>query len=365
MSPLAQRYRRRLDRLQEALRERGEEALWVEPSVGLYYLTGLEPISMERLFGLLVPGSGRPRMVVPLLLADECEHVDVADHLLWSDAEGPEEATATALKGVSRLLVAGSLPVWSLRLLEKASPGMELEVDPGILPNLRERKEAEEVELIRRSGAITDETVSWVGTLDLKSMTERQLAGKIMARYLELGHEPSPHGLVASGENTAMPHYVGSDVPIRTDRPLLMDFGCAVDGYWSDITRLYFPQNLDPEIEEAYEIVCDAYDAAFSVLEPGVTCAEVDRAAREVIEKAGYGEAFLHRTGHGLGLEVHEEPYLKGGNEKPLEVGHVFSVEPGIYLKGRFGVRYENIVYLGPDGPESMNRSPRKHYFRV
>jgi hypothetical protein len=150
--------------------------------------------------------------------------------------EGPEEATATALKGVSRLLVAGSLPVWSLRLLEKARPGMEVEQDPGILPDLRERKEAEEVELIRRSGAITDETVSWVGTLDLESMTERQLAGKIMARYLDLGHEPSPHGLVASGENAAMPHYVVGDVPIRTDRPLLMDFGCAVDGYWSDIT---------------------------------------------------------------------------------------------------------------------------------
>jgi Xaa-Pro aminopeptidase len=144
-----------------------------------------------------------------------------------------------------------------------------------------------------------------------------------------------------------------------------MDFGCAVDGYWSDITRLYFPRDLDGEIREAYEIVCEAYEAAFAILEPGVPCQDVDRAARRVIENAGYGDAFLHRTGHGLGLEVHEEPYLRDGNEKSLEVGHMFSVEPGIYVQGRFGVRYENIVHLGAGGPEPMNLSPRKHYFNT
>jgi Xaa-Pro aminopeptidase len=365
VSPLAQRYQRRLGGLQDKLRESGAEALWVEPSVGLFYLTGLEPVSMERLFGLLVPASGSPRMVVPLLLKDECEHVDVAEQVVWSDAEGPENAAATALEGVSRLLVQGSLPVWSLRLLEKTRPGIEVEEDPGVLPGLRERKEPEEVELIRRSGALTDETVSWVGTLDLENLTERQLSGKIQARYLELGHRHSPFGLIATGANTAMPHYVGGDVPISTEQLLLMDFGCAVDGYWSDITRIYFPRDLEEQVEEAYEVVCEAYDAAFGVLEPGVPCQEVDQAAREVIENACYGDAFLHRTGHGLGLEVHEEPYLRDGNEKPLEVGHVFSVEPGIYVQGRFGVRYENIVHLGADGPEPMNLSPRKHYFNT
>jgi Xaa-Pro dipeptidase len=201
--------------------------------------------------------------------------------------------------------------------------------------------------------------------LDLENFTERQLAGKIQARYLELGHRPSPFGLVATGANTAMPHYVGGDVPINTEQLLLMDFGCAIDGYWSDITRIYFPRDLEEEVEEAYEIVCEAYEAAFDVLEPGVPCQEVDRAARKVIENAGYGDAFLHRTGHGLGLEVHEEPYLRDGNEKPLEVGHVFSVEPGIYLQERFGVRYENIVHLGAHGPEPMNLSPRKHFFNT
>jgi Xaa-Pro aminopeptidase len=363
MSPLAERCQRRLGGLQEALRERGAEALWVEPSVGLFYLTGLEPVSMERLFGLLVPASGSPRMVVPLLLMDECEHIDEVEQVVWGDAEGPEKATAKVLRDIPHLLVQGSLPVWSLRLLEQARPGMEIEQDPGVLAGLRERKEPEEVELIRRSGALTDETVSWVGTLHLENLTERQLAGKIQARYLQLGHRPSPYSLIATGANTAMPHYVGGDVPIRTDQLLLMDFGCAVDGYWSDITRIYFPRDLEEGVEEAYEIVCRAYDAALGISEPGIPCQDVDRAARAVIEEAGYGNAFLHRTGHGLGLEVHEEPYLRDGNEKPLEIGHVFSVEPGIYLQGRFGVRYENIIHLGEDGPEPMNLSPRKHFF--
>jgi Xaa-Pro aminopeptidase len=365
VSPLSDHHERRVSLVQEELHERGLEALWVEPSVGLFYLTGLEPLSMERLFGLLVPTSGSPRMVVPLLLKDECEHVDIAEQVVWSDDEGPERAAAAVLDGVSRLAVQGSLPVWSLRVLEKVRPGMEVEEDPGVLSGLRERKEPVEVDLIRRSGELTDETVSWVGTLDLDNLTERQLAGKIQARYLELGHRPSPHGLIATGANTAMPHYAGRDLPIRTDQLLLMDFGCAIDGYWSDITRIYFPRDLGEEVEEVYDIVCSAYDAAFAILEPGIPCQEVDRAARAVVEGAGYGDAFLHRTGHGLGLEVHEEPYLRGGYQKPLKVGHVFSVEPGIYLQGRFGVRYENIVHLGREGPESMNLSPRKHFLNT
>jgi Xaa-Pro dipeptidase len=364
VSPLAEHHKRRIGLVQEALRDRNLEALWVEPSVGLFYLTGLELVSLERLFGLLLPASGRPKMVVPLLLKDECEHVDIAEHITWSDSEGPEKAAAAALYGVSRLLVQGSLPFWSLHLLEKVNPAMEVEQDPGLLSGFRERKEVEEVDLIRRSGALTDEIVSWIGSLDLENLTERRLAGKVQARYLELGHQPSPYGLVATGENAAMPHYVGGDVPIHTAQPLLMDFGGAIEGYWSDITRIYFPRDLDPEVEEAYEIVCNAYDAAFGVLEPGIPCGEVDRAARSVIDEAGYGDVFLHRTGHGLGLEVHEEPYLRDSNEKPLEVGHVFSIEPGVYVRGRFGVRYENIVHLGQGGPESMNLSPRKHFFQ-
>jgi Xaa-Pro aminopeptidase len=301
---------------------------------------------------------------VPLLLRDECEHVDIAEHFVWGDDEGPDGAVEAALKGLSRLHVQGSLPYWTLRAITAVRTDLQVEPDPGVLSGLRERKDEDEVELIRRSGAITDETVEWVGSLALGGMTEGELSGRLQAHYLELGHKPTPYGLVAAGANAAMPHYTGGDVLIRTDEPLLMDFGGSVGGYWSDITRIYFPTHLDAEIEEAYEVVCQAYDAAFDTLEPGITCHEVDHAARAVIESGGYGGRFIHRTGHGLGLEVHEPPYLRSGNNQALEVGHVFSVEPGIYVPERFGMRYENIVYLGADGPESMNHSPRRHVFK-
>jgi Xaa-Pro dipeptidase len=362
VSGLTDTHTTRIERVRAALAERGLQALWIDPSVDLFYLTGLEPVSLERLFGLLVPAAGELRVVVPLLLRDECTHLP-ADLLVWSDEDGPLEAARSATSDLSRLGVQGSLPFWAYRLLRSAGPHLEIDLEPGIVGALRECKDPDEVELIRASGAVTDDVVEWVGSLELEGLTERRLNGRIQARYLELGHRPIPEALVASGANAAMPHYTGGDVPIGLDRPLLMDFGGAVGGYWSDITRIYFPRALEPEIAEAYDIVCRAYDAAVAVIEPGVPSGEVDRAARGVITEAGYGDAFVHRTGHGLGLDIHEPPYIVPGGAGPLEVGHVFSVEPGIYVRGRFGVRFENIIHLGPGGPEPVNHSPRIHRF--
>lgn len=357
-------YARRLDRLRKSMAAANLEALWVEPSVGLVYLTGLEPVSMERLFGLVVRSEGDLRLVVPELLADECDALpQPAEQFVWDDAGGPEAAAAAALAGIDRVGIQGSLPSWSWSLLRSVRPSLDVELEPGVLGALRRLKDAQEVDAIRRSGVVTDEMVAWVGTLDVSGLTEAQLAGKIQARYLEMGLKPSPHELVASGANSSMPHYVGSDELISKHCLLLMDIGCALDGYWSDITRIYFPSPLEGELKHCYEIVRAAYDAAFDVIEAGLACKDVDAAARKVITDAGYGERFIHRTGHGLGLEVHEPPYLHGASEDVLEVGHVFSIEPGIYLPGRFGVRYENIVYLGDEGPESMNHSPDLHLF--
>jgi Xaa-Pro aminopeptidase len=357
-------YRDRLDRLRSALGEADTEAMWVEPSVGLTYLTGLTPVSIERLFGLIVTPRDDLRLVVPELLADESKELPgEAEFFVWDDATGPERAAAAALEGIDRIAIQGSLPSWSWALLGSVRPSIEATIDDGVLGRLRELKDAQEVDALRRSGAVTDEIVEWIGSLDLGEMTEAQLAGRIQARYLELGFRPTPEGLIASGANSAMPHYIGGAERIGTDRLLLMDFGCAVDGYWSDITRIYFPRPLSGQVKECYEIVCAAHDAAFETAGPGVFCSDVDAAARKVITDAGYGDNFIHRTGHGLGMEVHEPPYLTGANDQPLEVGHVFSIEPGIYLPGRFGVRFEKIVHLGESGLESMNNSPREHFF--
>ncbi|MDQ3986617.1 MAG: Xaa-Pro peptidase family protein [Actinomycetota bacterium] len=361
--PLSTRHADRLTRLREKMGESGVAVLWVEPSINFLYLTGLDPLSIERLSGLLVPAEGDLTLVVPAMLEEETRALGATNTFTWTDGEGPEGAAGKALAQVSKLWVQPTLPMWAGELLRRSSPGLEVEVEPGLIPALRRIKDDHEVELLRQSGEFTDEVVEWVGELDLERMTERKLARRIRARYLELGVEGADWALVASGPNASMPHYAGGDVAIETNRPLLLDFGGAVEGYWSDITRIYFPRDLDPEIKEAYEVVCAAAEAAFKTAAPGVACSEVDRAARSVIEDAGLGEYFVHRTGHGLGLDVHEDPYIREGNEVPLEVGNVFSIEPGVYVPGRYGVRYENIVHLSDRGPESFNHSPREHYF--
>lgn len=355
----------RLSQLTGAMQERSIDYLWVEPSVGFFYLTGIEALSSERLTGLLVASNGELRLLVPLLLRDEFAGLAPgADQFVWDDAEGPDEAASSVLAGVKTIHVQGSLPMSAFDSLSRAAPSLEVELDPGILSGLRERKDGTELEHLRRSSELSDEVVEWIASLDLNGVTERQLAGRIRARYLELGYEPGEWALVATGANAAMPHYAGGDVPISVTEPLLTDFGGAVEGYWSDITRVHFPRDADAEVLEAHEVVCAAAGAAFEKAGVGVPCRDVDRAARKVIEDAGYGDYFIHRTGHGLGLEVHEAPYITGANERLLEPGHVFTIEPGIYLPSRWGLRYENVVHIGEDEPESLNKSPRVHYLR-
>ena len=194
----------------------------------------------------------------------------------------------------------------------------------------------------------------WVAGADLEGRSERWLALELQMRFLRRGVVPYADYVIASGPNGALPHHETGTTPISAGAPLLTDFGCVVGGYYSDMTRVHLP--ADPgEAAEAYALVRAAHDAVIAGLEPGLPCHEADRLARDVIEAAGYGERFIHRTGHGVGLEIHEEPYLRPGNPAPLQVGHVFSVEPGIYVPGRFGVRYENLVHLGADGPELLN----------
>jgi len=349
--------RDRLERLRASMEAVGVDHLWIEPSVGFRYLTSAEPLSIERMAGLLVPREGEPRALAPEMMLAELEPLGV-ETVVWSDSDGPAAAITRVLTGVRTLHIQGSLPAWAWDALATASPAVSIHIDPGALSGLREVKDDDEVAALRRSAALADEVVEWIATLGLSNETESRVGGRIQARFLEASAQPwAP--LVATGANAAIPHYADAGSKIEVGRPLLCDLGACLDGYWSDITRVYFPAEVAPEVASAYEIVCAAYDAALSAVADGVPCAEVDRAARRVIEDAGYGDAFLHRTGHGLGLELHEPPYLNGGNESPLRVGNVFSIEPGIYVPGSFGLRYENIVYLGPEGPVELNRAPR------
>jgi Xaa-Pro aminopeptidase len=347
---------RHLDHVQQALRDAGADALWVHPSVDLRYLTGLDLISVERPTGLVIPATGGLRVCAPEMFAEQVAGLE-ADVVLWTDTEGPAGAIGRVLGGYKRLLVEPSLPVGHAFGLRDAGP--ELDLDPGILTGLRRRKAPDEIERLAAASVRADEAVAWIAEQDLEGWTERRLAGEVQAWFLQAGAEPYP-GIIASGPHAALPHHETGDTPIDTGAPLLTDFGCILDGYYSDITRVHFPAGLDGEVEEAYGLVLEAYQAAFAAVEPGVPAAEVDRAARAVFEAAGWADRFLHRVGHGLGMEIHEDPYLTGSNDEPLQVGDVFSIEPGLYVAGRFGLRYENTVVLEESGPRSLNHAPER-----
>jgi Xaa-Pro aminopeptidase len=243
--------------------------------------------------------------------------------------------------------------------MQAARSGLTVEIEDSIVASARAVKDESEMEALRRAGRVTDGTVEWVASLDLTGLTERQLARRISQHYTEAGHRPWDDLLIASGANAAMGHYNG-DLAIDRSVPLLIDIGSGVDGYQSDTTRVLFPAKVETEVEDAYGAVLDAYQAALSTVAPGVPAQEVDRAARRVITQAGYGDRFNHRTGHGVGLDIHEHPYIREGNAEPLQVGNCFSIEPGIYVPGRFGLRYENLVLLTSAGPEVLNRTSER-----
>ena len=344
---------RHLEPIREAVREAGADALWVHPAVDFRYLTGLAPLAVERPTALVILAGGGLRVLAPQMLAPELEAIE-GEVIAWSDGDGPDAAIARVLDGVRSLLVEPDLPSGVAFALRDARPGLDLVLDPGVLSGLRERKAPDELEHLRAAGREADAAMAWVAGADLEGRSERWLALELQMRFLRRGVEPYDY-VIASGPNGALPHHETGDAAIDPGAPLLTDFGCSVGGYHSDITRMHLPAD-EGEVAEAYAIVRAAHDAVIAGLEPGLPCHEADRLARDVIEAAGHGERFIHRTGHGVGLEIHEEPYLRPGNPAPLEAGHVFSVEPGIYVPGRFGVRYENLVHLGADGPELLNR---------
>jgi Xaa-Pro aminopeptidase len=344
-----------LEPIRAAVREAGADALWVHPGVDLRHLTGLAPLAMERPTALVVLAGGGLRALAPEMLAPELAEVEGAEVVAWGDGDGPAAAIARVLDGVHTLLVHASLPTGTAFALRAARPGLELVLDPGILAGLRERKRPDELEHLRAAGRHADEAALWIAAQPRSGLTERELALRLAVRFLEAGADPYDHYIVATGAHGALPHHVTGDTPIDPAQPLLCDFGCTVAGYHSDITRTYLPEGEDGEVAEALEIVRAAHDAVIAGLEPGLPAHEADKLARDVIAAAGYGDRFIHRTGHGVGLEIHEPPYLRPGNPDPLQAGHVFSVEPGIYVPGSFGVRYENLVHLGPDGPELLN----------
>lgn len=353
-------YAQRIARIQEELRKSGLGAAVLAPTDQMRYLSGWCEDGHERLIALLVPTVGEPAFVVPEMNAAQAREnpAGIPIVLGWKDSTGwhgivKETLESWRLNGTG-LAIDDELDAVHLLDLQRLLPGAPCVAAGDVMARLREIKSTDEIVAMTRSAAVTDAV--YEETLDClrAGMTEVELQEAIAAAYKRRGTWPE-FALVCFGPNSALPHHHTGESRLNLGDVVIMDIGCKIDDYASDITRTVAFGEPDPEARAVYEVVSRAHNAAFSAIRPGVTCEEVDAAARTVIEQAGYGDRFIHRTGHGIGLSTHEPPYIVEGNRQQLKTGMCFSDEPGVYLPGRFGVRIENIVTVTPDGARSLN----------
>jgi Xaa-Pro aminopeptidase len=368
----AERFGARLAAAAEATTAAGFDALLLGFGADLRYLTGYEALESERLTMLVVggrPGAVRlvvPRLEEPAALAGCRTTVPIAT---WDETDDPAALVARIVTEIaaapSRIGVSDRLWASQLLRLERALPGATFGSATRAIRGLRMTKDADEVQLLRLAAQAADRVVDQIAAGRLVGRTEADVAREVRARLGAEGHDEAHFAIVASGPNSASPHHDASDRVIRPGEPIVLDIGGTLGGYGSDITRTLWVTGGDPangpdeEFRHLFAVLHAAQAAATRAVRPGIACEAIDTVAGDVISAEGYGEAFIHRTGHGIGLEGHEEPYLVAGNAEPLGEGMAFSIEPGIYLAGRYGARIEDIVVCGPDGPVPLNTTDR------
>ena len=354
----------RLARAQLATRAAEVDALLISPGPDLRYLTGYDAIPLERLTCLVVQAEGEPVIIVPGLEKPAALASPIGDLgievLSWGETDDPYALVASILR--ERGLVAVDNHMWAEKVLRlrDAMPSAQQILAGAVLRELRMRKTADEVNALRRAGAAIDRVHAKMHEWLRAGRTEREVGQDIAAAIIEEGHVRVDFVIVGSGPNGASPHHELSDRVILDGEPVVVDIGGTMpDGYCSDETRTYSVGKPPQEFLDYYSVLQVAQAAACDHVRPGVTAEGVDAAARSVITEAGYGDYFVHRTGHGIGLETHEEPYIVTGNTEVLAPGMAFSIEPGIYLPGRHGARIEDILVCGETDGERLNLRPR------
>jgi Xaa-Pro aminopeptidase len=360
--------RSRLDRAQTATRAAGIDALLVSPGPDLFYLTGYSAVPLERLTCLVLPAEGDPRLVAPALERAAAVASPLGDLgveiVTWAETDNPYAVTASLLPhAVSTVGVDDHMWAAKVLSLRSSMPGVEQTLAGTVLRELRMRKSPDEVAALREAGAAIDTVHAQMQEWLRPGRSEREIGRDIAAAMTAAGHDRVDFIIVASGPNGASPHHEVSDRVVQPGESVVVDIGGTMpSGYCSDSTRTYFTGGgpVPAEVQAYYPALLDAQQQQCAHARPGVSAASVDAVGREAITAAGYGDAFVHRTGHGIGLETHEEPYVVAGNDLLLEEGMAFSIEPGIYLEGRSGARIEDIVVCTADGVDRLNRRPRE-----
>lgn len=355
-------YGERIARARARMRELGVDVLLLSTGPDLPYLTGYEAMPLERLTMLVLPaGVDREAMlVVPRLEAPRVvERPDAFTVLPWDETDDPISVVADLVPPASTAAIGDHTWARFVLDLQDALPEVRFRRAVDVTGPLRIVKDAAEIEALRAAARVVDDVAAVMRERPFSGRTELDVHRELVERMLEGGHERANFAIVATGPNAASPHHDPTGRVIVPGDVVLCDFGGTMHGYCSDITRMFAVGSPAPEVREAYAVLREAQEAGVESATVGTRCEDVDAATRRVIVDAGYGEYFVHRTGHGIGTEAHEDPYVVAGNDTPLVAGHAFSVEPGIYVPGRFGLRLEDIVVATDAGPERLNHAAR------
>ncbi|MDG1431112.1 MAG: Xaa-Pro peptidase family protein [Yoonia sp.] len=352
----------RITKLRAQMKSEGADLVVLGPSAHLEWLTGMHPHADERPFLLCISASGKA-ILMPALEAESARKQTDMTFFEWSDAEGPRDQFARVLDHINaadalNVALDETMRADFAALVEDILPKARRQFSASTIGALRMRKDEDEYRKLKANARTADAALQAAWAVMKPGMSELEVASVIKDSFHAQGVKPL-FGIVGASENGAFPHHQAGETKLKAGDAVVMDIGGSRDGYSSDITRMAVLGQPPEGYDEVHEIVDQAVRAALKAARPGVAAKSVDLAARKVITDAGYGEYFVHRTGHGLGTEVHEPPYITAASDTLLEEGMVFSIEPGIYLPGRFGIRLEEIVILRADGPEILSDLPR------
>lgn len=341
--------------------------LLITPSPDYAYLLGYRAPALERLTCLVIPAEGEASLVLPRLEEPLARHelgelAEAIQLVAWDETDDPIRLVQRLVGAALRVALQDQMWArFALRLRAALDPAQLVEAGH-TMSALRAVKSPEEIERLRAAAAAADEAMRAITSERLSGSTEADVGRRIRDHLLGAGHDSAEFAIVASGPNAASPHHQAGDRVIGAGDAIVLDIGGTRAGYCSDTSRTAFVGEPPAEFAALYTVLREAQGAACDAVRPGIPASAVDAAARDVIDEAGYGEAFLHRTGHGIGMETHEEPYIVAGNEEPLVAGNAFSVEPGIYIRNTWGARIEDIVVCTDDGGERLNLSATDLY---